>query len=124
MQESRPVFLEPWRIKLPLSGVVSILHRISGVLMALSIPAAAALFHQALSGQEGFDATVSLLDFWLVKLLLLALIWSLLHHFLVGIRHLFLDIGVGLDRSTARKTAWVALIGALILLPLLIAFGG
>jgi succinate dehydrogenase / fumarate reductase, cytochrome b subunit len=56
MQSNRPVFLDLWRIKLPATGIVSILHRISGVLMVLAIPAAAILLSEALSGPEGFAA--------------------------------------------------------------------
>ncbi|MBK1723708.1 succinate dehydrogenase, cytochrome b556 subunit [Thiocystis violacea] len=123
MQTSRPVFLDLRRIKLPLPGVVSILHRVGGVLMVLSIPFSAALFHQALSGPEGFAATVAFLSSWPIELALLVLTWGLLHHLLAGIRHLLLDIGIGLDRPVARKTAWVVLAGAPLLLVVLIVLG-
>jgi hypothetical protein len=72
------VFLDLLRIKLPLSGIVSILHRVSGVLMVLTIPIVAILFHQALSSPEGFAATAAVLDTWLTKLVLLGLLWALL----------------------------------------------
>lgn len=124
MQASRPVFLDLWQIKLPLPGVVSILHRVSGVLMVLSIPVVAVLFHQALSGSEGFAASAAFLDSWVIKAVLLVLAWSLLHHLLAGIRHLFLDIGLGLDRPVARKTAWTVLVGAPLLWLLALALGG
>ncbi|MBK1716819.1 succinate dehydrogenase, cytochrome b556 subunit [Thiocystis violacea] len=124
MQTSRPVFLEPWRIKLPLPGVVSILHRVSGILLVLSIPFSAYLFHQALSGPEGFAATAALLGSWPVELALLLLLWSLLHHLLAGIRHLALDMGFGLDRPIARKTARITLIAVPVLLILTLALGG
>ncbi len=123
MQTTRPVFLDLWRIKLPLPGLVSILHRVSGILMVLAIPFAAVLFHQALSGPEGFAATAAALTSWPVRLVLLLLAWSLLHHLLAGLRHLFLDVGVGLDRPIARRTAGLVLIAALVLLILLLALG-
>ncbi|CRI66308.1 Succinate dehydrogenase, cytochrome b556 subunit [Thiocapsa sp. KS1] len=116
MQTTRPVFLDLWRIKLPLSGVVSILHRISGVMMVLTIPVAAILFHQALSGPEGFALVAGILDFWLVKLVLVVLAWSLLHHLFAGIRYLLLDLGLGLDRSAARRSAMIALAAAIAVL--------
>jgi len=116
MQTTRPVFLDLWRIKLPISGVVSILHRISGVLMVLAIPASAILFHQALSGPEGFAAASGFLDRWLVKLVLLVLAWSLLHHIFAGIRYLLLDLGFGLDRLAARRSAVIALACAIAVL--------
>ncbi len=116
MQTTRPVFLDLWRIKLPLAGVVSILHRISGVVMVLTIPVAAILFHQALSGPEGFALVAGILDVWLVKLVLVVLAWSLLHHLFAGIRYLLLDLGLGLDRSAARRSAMIALAAAIAVL--------
>ncbi|QVL50576.1 MAG: succinate dehydrogenase, cytochrome b556 subunit [Thiocapsa sp.] len=116
MQTTRPVFLDLWRIKLPIPGVVSILHRISGVLMVLAIPLAAIFFHQALSGPAGFEQVAGILDFWPVKLILLVLAWSLLHHLFAGIRYLLLDLGLGLDRPAARRSSWAALIAAIVVL--------
>lgn len=116
MQTTRPVFLDLWRIKLPIPGVVSILHRISGVLMVLAIPLAAVFLHQALSGPAGFEQVAGILDFWLVRLILLVLAWSLLHHLCAGIRYLLLDLGLGLDRPAARQSAWTALIAAIVVL--------
>lgn len=115
MVKSRPVFLELWRIRLPIPGVVSILHRLSGVLMVIAIPVFAALFANALSGSTGFDSAAALASNPLGQLALLVLGWSLLHHLLAGIRYLALDLGWGLDRPTARKTAWTALYSALAL---------
>jgi len=123
MQTSRPVFLELWRIKLPLPGLVSILHRASGVLMVLAIPFAAILLHLAASGQQGFESAAGLLDSWWVGLFLIGLVWSLMHHLLAGIRHLVLDIGIGLDRPVARRTAKTVLVAGLVL-SLLLLVGG
>ncbi len=116
MQSTRPVFLALWQIKLPATGYISILHRISGVLMVLSIPVAAFLFEQALSGPVGFAATAAFLDHLLVRLILLVLAWSLLHHLFAGIRYLILDLGLGLDREVARQSAWTAMIAAVVVL--------
>ncbi|MFD2111752.1 succinate dehydrogenase, cytochrome b556 subunit [Thiorhodococcus fuscus] len=123
MQTSRPVFLELWRIKLPLPGLVSILHRASGVLMVLTIPFAAILLHLAASGQQGFESAAGLLDSWWVGLFLVGLVWSLMHHLLAGIRHLVLDIGVGLDRPVARSTAATVLVAGLVSSLLLLVLG-
>ena len=115
MVKSRPVFLELWRIRLPIPGVVSILHRLSGVLMVLAMPFFAALFAQALSGSDGFASVKALAGSALGQLALLLLGWSLLHHLFAGIRYLALDLGWGLDRPSARKTAWTTLYSALAL---------
>jgi succinate dehydrogenase / fumarate reductase, cytochrome b subunit len=116
MQSNRPVFLDLWRIKLPATGIVSILHRISGVLMVLAIPAAAILLSEALSGPEGFAAAARLIASWPVRLALLVLAWSLLHHLFAGVRYLLLDLGIGLERPAARQSAWTAMIAAVAVL--------
>lgn len=112
MTNPRPVFLDLWRIRLPIPGVVSILHRISGVLLVLAIPVFGALFSEALSGPSGFASASAVVGSPLGKLALLILAWALLHHLLAGIRYLALDLGLGLDRPTARKSAWVTLYSA------------
>ena len=118
MQTTRPVFLELWRIKLPATGYASILHRLSGVLMVLAIPVGAILFAQAVSGAEGFASTAAFLDHWFVRLALVVLMWSLLHHLFAGIRYLLLDLRVGLDREASRRSAqgvMAAAVAALVL---------
>lgn len=116
MHTTRPVFLDLWRIKLPATGIVSILHRVSGVLMVLAIPAAAILLHLALSGPQGFEAAVGFLHNGLVRLALLVLAWALLHHLFAGVRYLLLDIGIGLERPAARRSAWTAMVAAVAVL--------
>jgi len=120
MQSTRPVFLDLWRIRLPATGYVSILHRISGVLMVLAIPVGAILLDQAVSGPEGFAASAAFLQNIFVRLALLALAWSILHHLLAGIRYLLLDLRIGLDRKWSRLGAWIVMITAVTLLGLIL----
>jgi succinate dehydrogenase / fumarate reductase cytochrome b subunit len=115
MTTYRPVFLDLRRIRLPVSAVVSILHRVSGVLMVVSIPVFAWLFAQALASAEGFAAAAAFLGHPLVQLGLVVMAWALLHHLIAGIRYLVIDLGVGVDRPTARGTAWTALTAAVAL---------
>jgi succinate dehydrogenase / fumarate reductase cytochrome b subunit len=119
----RPVFLELWRIKLPMAGFISILHRVSGVLMVLAIPVVAVQFHEAMSGPAGFAASLAFLDQLWVKLALLVLVWGLLHHLFAGIRYLALDLGFGLDREPARQSAWVVLIAGVVATALVLGRG-
>jgi succinate dehydrogenase / fumarate reductase cytochrome b subunit len=114
MTTERPVFLDLRRIKLPISAVVSILHRVSGVLMVLSTPLLTALFAQALSSPGGFTATARLLGHPAVGPVLLVLLWALLHHLLAGLRYLLIDLGLGVDLPVARASAWTAVSAALV----------
>ncbi len=113
MTKNRPVFLELWRIHLPVGGVVSILHRVSGVLMVLALPVVAWLFAQALGSTAGFETVSAFLAHPLVRVALLVLAWALLHHLLAGVRYLLIDLGLGVDRRIARRSAWTALTAAL-----------
>lgn len=120
MQQTRPMHLALWRIKLPATGYVSILHRISGVLMVLAIPVGAVLLDLAVSGPEGFAASAAFLDNWFVRLVLVALTWSLLHHLFAGIRYLLIDLRIGLDRDPSRRSAQFVIAAAVLALALVL----
>ncbi|ACL72549.1 succinate dehydrogenase, cytochrome b556 subunit [Thioalkalivibrio sulfidiphilus] len=114
-REGRPVFLNLLKIRLPVPGVASIAHRISGVLLFLAIPLFLFIFQRSLQGEAGYAEALALLRHPLVMLISLVLLWSLLHHWLAGIRYLLIDVDVGVERTAARKSAWTVLILAPVL---------
>ncbi|RCS59277.1 succinate dehydrogenase, cytochrome b556 subunit [Parvibium lacunae] len=95
--------------KLPLPGKVSILHRVSGVGLFLSLWALLWLFDLSLTSEISFATFSNVVGYPIVKLLLLGLIWAYLHHFCAGIRFLLLDMHIGVDKPSARKSAGVVL---------------
>lgn len=101
--------------RLPLSGLVSILHRISGLLMFLLLPFVLYLFDKSLTSEGTFDYLKGYISDPLVKLVLLVLIWGYLHHFCAGVRHLVMDAHVCLDKDGARRSATVVLVVSLVL---------
>lgn len=109
MQKTRPKHLALWQIRLPLPGIVSILHRISGLLMFAAIPFMLYALAGSLSSAEGFAVFNNCISNPLVKLFLLAVLWAYLHHACAGTRFLFLDIHKGLDLKTARITSYIVL---------------
>ena len=117
--KSRPIFLNLLEIRLPVGGVVSILHRVSGVVLVTLIPFALYLLERSLDSEDGFQRVSGILRDPLVKMLGIAGIWFFAHHFLAGVRHLFLDLDVGIGREAARFSAWTVL-----LLGLLAVAGG
>ncbi len=85
--------------RLPLAGIVSILHRISGVIMFLLMPFIIWMFDSSISSEisyakfkMAFNVGMLGLPGFLWKLVALALIWAYLHHFIAGIRHLWMDL--------------------------------
>ncbi len=112
MNTQRPVYLNLVQIRLPVPGLMSIGHRISGVALILALPYLANLLHLSLSGAEGFAAAAAALDGGFARLLLFLLCWGLMHHLFAGIRYLFLDVDMGVEKATARTTAWAVLLAA------------
>lgn len=100
----RPKHLALSEIRLPLPGIVSILHRISGAGLFLLLPFLIYLLQLSLdqASRPTFEAVVGNP---LVKLILFGLCWAYLHHFCAGIRFLLLDVHVGVEKESARASA-------------------
>ena len=108
----RPVHLTLTKRRLPVGGVMSIIHRLTGVLMFVSIPLLIYLLDCSLISAQGFAEAVHLLHTPLGKLMLFGLMWSLMHHLLAGIRYLLIDVDLGVDKATARMTALLVIVAA------------
>ena len=113
MKKSRPVWFSPLQGWLPLSGVLSLLHRVSGVLLFLLLPLFLYLFGKSLAAQESYAALTRHPPF-LLKMVVLLAGWAFVHHVLAGARLLLMDIGVGTALDMARRTTrlvfWVELL--------------
>ncbi len=112
--DNRPVFLDLLRIRQPVMAMVSIFHRISGVLMILSLPGLVYLLNLSLSNQVGFTQVTGLLTSLAFKILAVLFCWALAHHILAGIRFILMDFDLGIERDAARKTAWLVHVTALV----------
>lgn len=105
----RPRYLNVAKIRLPIPGLVSILHRVSGAALFLVLPVLIWILDSSLASSRGFASVKSTADNPLVKLMLLVLLWALLHHFFAGIRYLLLDLQTGMELRSARASAWTVL---------------
>lgn len=115
LKKQRPKHLALNQIRLPLPGIVSILHRVSGAGLFLMLPVLLSLFGNSVGSPESYAAYKAVIGNILVKLLLLGLLWAYLHHFCAGIRFLLLDIHVGIEKEAARSSSRIVLIVSLIL---------
>lgn len=111
--KKRPKNLDLLHIHLPIGGFVSILHRVTGVLLVLALPIAFLLLQQSLQGPEDFAQVVALLSSLPARTFLFFITILLAHHFLAGVRHLLLDLDIGISRSGGRLGAWLVLGGVL-----------
>ena len=100
----RPRFLDLSRIRLPLPGWVSILHRVSGVLLFLALPLGVWALSVSLASEDGFQTVSGWMAQPWMKLLALGLVWAFLHHLLAGLRHLAMDAHWGVPLKQARWT--------------------
>ncbi|HLO93581.1 MAG TPA: succinate dehydrogenase, cytochrome b556 subunit [Burkholderiaceae bacterium] len=119
--KQRPVFrnihvTEIVSYRLPPAGIVSILHRISGLLMFLLLPFVIWMLDTSLSTEISFDvfknafvAGLGPIPGVLVKLVTLALIWGYLHHFIAGVRHLWMDATHSVSKAQGRSSAVLTL---------------
>lgn len=103
----RPVDLPLLKIRLPIGGIISIIHRITGVLLVLLLPLATWWLDRSLVSAQGFAEVSEMLGHPGSKLIVLLLAAILIQHLLSGIRHLLLDLHIGIDRVGARRTAWL-----------------
>lgn len=105
----RPKHLDLIRIRLPLAGIVSIMHRVSGAVLFLFIPLLLWLLQSSLATPQTFDAFKDVVSNPLMKLILLGLLWGYLHHLCAGVRHLALDLDYGTELAAARVSSVIVL---------------
>ncbi len=115
---NRPRNLNLFTIKLPINAVVSILHRVSGIGLFLSIPLILLVLQSLIHSELSYIALTSWLNTWFVKLLLIGLSWTFFHHSFAGIRHLLQDIhwmtSLNNARLSSRILLWLVAISTII----------
>lgn len=115
MPASRPKHLNLMQIRMPLPAFVSILHRVSGAALFVMLPLLLCLMSGSLESPNSFAVFKTWVGNPLVKIVLIGVLWAYLHHFCAGIRHLALDLHIGLELETARATSYVVLAVSLVL---------
>lgn len=116
LQNKRPKHLNLLKIRQPLPAVVSILHRISGVLLFFpGIPLLLCSLQMLLQSQHSFEVLQDYLRHPMIKPMLLLPLWFFLHHLCAGIRHLLLDLHVGVALTQARTSSKLVLIAGFML---------
>ncbi len=107
---SRPAFINLFIIRLPVAGFMSIIHRVTGVVMVMAVPLVLWLLELSLSSEAGFALSRQWLSGWQGMAVIFFALWALMHHFLAGIRYLLLDIDLGIERPCFRYSAWAVLL--------------
>ncbi len=105
----RPKHLNLAVIRLPLPGVVSILHRASGLYLIAALPFLTWALAVAVRDAAGYGAVASVMGNPLVKILMLGVIWSVMHHLCAGIRFLLIEVLIGIELPAARAASWAVM---------------
>ena len=110
MIDNRPVYLNLLKITLPLTGIISFAHRISGFLLFLSMPFAVYLLELSLESRLSFSRVQYILSQPLMIAVQILLLWSMAHHFFAGLRFLLIDAEIGVDKAWSRVGAWLVIL--------------
>lgn len=104
---SRPMFLNLTQMHFPVTALVSIAHRVTGVILFLGLPWLLYLLSHSLASAEAWRACQLMLHRGLGRLAISILLWSAGFHALAGLRHLCMDMGLGGHLSSAIRSAWL-----------------
>jgi succinate dehydrogenase / fumarate reductase cytochrome b subunit len=104
--------IDALQYRLPLAGVVSILHRVSGMLMFFLLPFLVWMFDASVTSEVSYDgftsafvAGIGFVPGFVIKLVTLALIWAFLHHAVAGLRHLWMDATHAVTQQFGHSSA-------------------
>ncbi len=109
----RPVFLDLTQIGMPVGALTSIGHRLSGIVLAASVPLGVYLLARSLRDEQGYAEVTRLSGSMATRAALVIVVWALAHHALAGVRHLLTDFDIGSPLHSARRSAWFVNIGGI-----------
>jgi succinate dehydrogenase cytochrome b subunit len=92
---------------------LSILHRLTGIALALGLPALAYWLVSLAGGEQSYAAAAQVFAGPKGLLVLVGWTFAFLYHLLNGIRHLFWDVGYGFERTQRHASGWFVVLGAL-----------
>jgi len=119
VKDQRPKNLNLLTIRMPLPAIVSILHRLSGIILFFFIPVALWGLQLSLTSEQDFTNLQVFFSNTAVKIITWGLIAALIYHFVAGIRHLLMDIHIGEELKSGRITSVLTLIISALLIILM-----
>jgi succinate dehydrogenase / fumarate reductase cytochrome b subunit len=120
VDNKRPVNLDIGTIKLPITSYVSILHRVSGVILFFAVAIFLWMLESSLASEESFNQLAETLNSPICQFIIWGSLAALAYHAIAGIRHLIMDMGFGEDSfESGRNSAWVAVVVAVVVISLI-----
>ncbi|MBD5770254.1 succinate dehydrogenase, cytochrome b556 subunit [Marinomonas colpomeniae] len=119
MNKKRPVNLDISTISMPVTALVSILHRVTGIILFVGLAFLFYAFDLSLSSQKGFDQVVNTLQTnFLAKFVIWGVVSALMYHLVAGVKHLLMDLGHFEELESGRIAAIVNIVLAAVLIVL------
>ncbi len=118
MKNHRPINLNLFTIRFPIPAIASILHRASGLILFLAIPIFLWVLSASLSSSQRYDEIYQMLAEPFCKLVIWGLLSAFFYHFVAGIRHLLMDINVGISLKSGRLSALITILLAVLIIVL------
>ena len=115
MQKERPLSPHISIYKPQLTSMLSILHRATGVFLALGTPLLVLWLWNIAAGADSYASMQDCLNHWIAQLALLGWSFALFYHLCNGIRHLFWDVGRGFEIPTLYKSGWFVVLASILL---------
>jgi len=112
---NRPISPHLQVYKLPLTGIISITHRLTGVLLSAGLIFVVYILYAVAGGSNTYTAMQAFTSLWLVQLIYWGFIYALFFHLCHGVRHLIWDAGKSFDRDTLNRYAIIELGASLVL---------
>lgn len=113
--DNRPLSPHLQVYRLPLTGLISITHRMTGVMLSLGLILFVCMLYAIAGGAEAYAEMQGMLDSILLKIVLWGFIYALFFHLCHGVRHLIWDAGASFGNETLNRYALIELLGSLIL---------
>ena len=115
MNKKRPMFLNLAQMKFPVTAIISIGHRISGVVMFVSLPWLIYLFQKSTTSASSFAAIGASIRSFPFSLFLIATVFAFAYHISSGIRHIIMDMGFGKSWGVAKTTSYIVLVSTVVI---------
>ena len=106
-----------------ISSLISISHRITGVINIIALTFISIWISSMLFGATSYELTKSILNSFIGKFIIIGIIWSFNFQILSEIRHLFWDLGYGFDLKISKVTGLIIIFGSFILTVLIYLAG-
>ncbi len=114
--KSKHIFLNLFFIKFPITAMTSIIHRVTGLFLFLCIPIFLYFLKISLASESSFLLAKNLFDFFYIKFFLFIFLSSFIYHFVMGLKHIVMDLGFFEGKTSSSNFALFALILSILLI--------